>query len=266
MNLEEEQIKAEQQSETMTNELILLLLLAYSLSLKRSRSNIAQVYGQFGDKTPFELTKYNRLQKLTQSIMDDLNEAHKQNKKDIKKGLFDLYKKTYQDIATILGVNATDLSKQEINELIQSKINDLSLNDRLERLRRRSLLSIKQQLIKGIKAGDTFEKLSQRIKQSIDQDARKIRTIARTEAHRLTNQAKIDVANQSLDYRLLKVWDGTLDSRIRPAHRHLDGTTIPIYSNFISMNGGYGPAPGMMRNASDDVNCRCVLRFALAGV
>jgi DNA helicase IV len=197
--------------------------------------------------------------------MDEVNEAHKQNKKDLRNGLSDLYQKVYQDTASILNVNALDIGKKEINEIIQSKISDLSLNDRLERMRRQSLLSIKQQLLKGIKARDTFEQLFKRIKQVIELAARKIRTIARTEAHRLINQAKIDVAKQSFDPRLLKVWDGTLDSRIRPAHKHLDGIAIPIYSNFVSTNGGYGPAPGMMRNASDDVNCRCVLRFALAG-
>lgn len=266
MSLEQEQNQTEQQMETITNELILMLLLAYSLSLKRGRSRLAQIYGQFGVQTPSELMKYNRLQKVTQSITDDLNEAHKQNKEDLRDGLSDIYKKMYQNTADILGVNALDISKQDITAIIQSKINDLSLNDRLERMRRRSLLSIKQQMIKGIKAGDTFEKLSQRIKQSIDQDARKIRTIARVEAHRLTNKAKIDIANQSFDPRLLKVWDGTLDSRIRPAHRHLDGTEIPAYANFSSLNGGYGPAPGMMRNPSDDINCRCTLKFALAGV
>lgn len=265
MSLEEEQIQAEQEAETNLNELILLLLIAYSLSLKRSRSILAQLYGQYGEKTSNELMKYNRLKNLIQTITKDMNEAHKKNQKELKNGLFDIYKQIYQKTASSLNISAIKMSKTEINEILQKQIDNLTLDQRLERMRKRSISEIQKQISKGIKSRNTFEQMSNRLKKTIDQDARKIRSIARIEAHRLLNQARMDVAMQADQQGLTitKIWDGILDSKIRPAHKKLHKTEIPLHANFISANGGVGLAPGMMNNPSDDINCRCSIRLGV---
>lgn len=267
MSLETEQIQAEQEAETMTNDMIFLLLLAYSLSLKRSRSRLAQVYGQFGDRTPQELMKYNRLSKLTKEIIADINDAFRSNKKALIDGLTNIYNHMFERTSKSIH-NPLEATKDEIKQEIQKQIDSLSLSERLEKHRKKFIASIRQQLQKGVKALDTFEKLANRLKQTTEQSAKKIRTIARTESHRLQNAARMKAAQQarSIGFSLMKVWDGTLDNRIRPAHRQLHNTKIPMHANFHSMNGGIGPAPGMMGNPSDDINCRCILRFALAGV
>ena len=48
-----------------------------------------------------------------------------------------------------------------------------------------------------------------------------------------------------------------MDTRTRDAHGYLDGEYADDEGNFSSTAGGYGPAPGMMGNASDNINCRC---------
>ena len=70
-------------------------------------------------------------------------------------------------------------------------------------------------------------------------------------------------ASKNVDMQ--KMWDATLDTRTRPAHRKLDGTVKSMDGLYKSPTGAIGPQPGMMMSPKDDCNCRCSLIYLVDG-
>ena len=84
--------------------------------------------------------------------------------------------------------------------------------------------------------------------------------IARTEGHRITQQATLDVQKKAKEKgaEIMRQWDSTLDKRTRPAHRELDGQLREMNEPFEYM-GHTAMYPGGFGVAKLDINCRCVL-------
>lgn len=84
--------------------------------------------------------------------------------------------------------------------------------------------------------------------------------IARTEGHRITQQATLDVQMKAKENgaEIMRQWDSTLDKRTRPAHRELDGQLREMDQPFEYM-GHTAMYPGGFGVAKLDINCRCVL-------
>lgn len=84
--------------------------------------------------------------------------------------------------------------------------------------------------------------------------------IARTEGHRITQQATLDVQMKAKEKgaEIMRQWDSTLDKRTRPAHRELDGQLREMDQPFEYM-GHTAMYPGGFGVAKLDINCRCVL-------
>ncbi|MEG2651239.1 MAG: phage minor head protein [Eubacterium sp.] len=94
--------------------------------------------------------------------------------------------------------------------------------------------------------------------------------IARTEGHRVQNEAKLDgmYAARDAGADIVKMWDATMDGKTRPDHVILDGQIRELDEPFTA-NGHEAMAPGHFGLASEDVHCRCVMlqraRWALGG-
>ena len=58
----------------------------------------------------------------------------------------------------------------------------------------------------------------------------------------------------------LREWVSSRDNAVRPTHEELDGTTEQPGALFTSESGAQGLGPGMFMVASEDINCRCVVR------
>lgn len=94
--------------------------------------------------------------------------------------------------------------------------------------------------------------------------------IARTEGHRVQNEAKMDslykAKKKGAD--VVKQWDSTLDSSTRDSHVELDGQIRELDKNF-TCSGGSAPYPGGFGNPAEDCNCRCCMfqraRWAVKG-
>lgn len=82
--------------------------------------------------------------------------------------------------------------------------------------------------------------------------------IARTESHRITNEATYNAALKAKDSGadIVKQWDAAMDKRTRPHHARLDGQIREIEEEF-EVNGHRALYPGGFGVASEDINCRC---------
>jgi SPP1 gp7 family putative phage head morphogenesis protein len=84
--------------------------------------------------------------------------------------------------------------------------------------------------------------------------------IARTESHRITNEATFDAQLKAKDSGadIVKQWDAALDKRTRPHHAQLDGQIREIDKPF-EVAGHTALYPGGFGIASEDINCRCAV-------
>lgn len=113
-------------------------------------------------------------------------------------------------------------------------------------------------LSRGIQRGESVNDIANNINDIYGRMTRsRSVAIARTEVARASNFASLEGFAQA--GVTLKEWLSARDANVRDAHEDLDGDVVDIDEAFVSSAGGFGPAPGSMGNAADDVNCRCVL-------
>ncbi|SFJ83094.1 phage putative head morphogenesis protein, SPP1 gp7 family [Thermoflavimicrobium dichotomicum] len=245
------------------------LLKEYRNALKKIRAELAQLYGTF-PLTGAKSLEARRLRNLEIFILNEINRIYRNNQSTLYDSLSEMYNMTGWAIEMEIGGAQMAwgvINPDVIRRAVMAPIDKLTLNDRLERNRRKIIAEIKHQLTQGLIMGNSYEKIAQRIKNVLEQDVRKARVIARTEGHRIRNTGKFDSAKRAaeLGLEMVKVWDATLDHRTRPAHRKLDGKKVGVNENFISPAGGIGPGPGMMNHPKDDIQCRCIFRLEFPG-
>lgn len=253
--IEIQQMMIEQQTEQKTNELEQMLLLIFSLLFLNLTSRLVS-----------------RAVPQWRTLIPVINDEFRKIKKEIPGGLSTIAKGLHAATIRMLqeqGIEITSrLTNKDIEQIIQKRIANLTLHDRIERNRKRFIVQLRDVLIQfqSKKRHETIEDLSQRIRDLVTNQANRMRLILRTEAHRIQNTIIYDLAKKaSLAVPgLKKTWVAVMDSRTRAAHRRLHGTTIPIKGLFKSTAGGYGPAPGLMGNPGDDINCRCRLRISIS--
>lgn len=124
--------------------------------------------------------------------------------------------------------------------------------------------SIRAELSRGISNGSTWFDIAHHIVNGMNSPFKtalynSIR-IARTEGHRIQNQAQWDSVNKAKDKGadIVKQWDATLDKRTRPTHRRLDGQIRELDEPF-EVNGHKAMYPGGFGVAKEDIHCRCCM-------
>jgi uncharacterized protein with gpF-like domain len=91
-------------------------------------------------------------------------------------------------------------------------------------------------------------------------------TVARTETARTVSEGQEIAFDQAADLGVtfLREWVDSQDDAVRPTHRPepegLGGQTRRPGELFTSPSGAQGLGPGMFMVASEDINCRCVVR------
>lgn len=91
-------------------------------------------------------------------------------------------------------------------------------------------------------------------------DYEKLKTLAESEFHRVYNTAVQNTAKQWQTVKnepLRKQWVTMKDDRVRDTHVYIDDMIISINEDFYTFDGDHAPAPGMFKQAKNNVNCRC---------
>lgn len=127
---------------------------------------------------------------------------------------------------------------------------------------------IQNNISRGIAQGSSYADIARNIASGMVGDYTKMRggalgkayTIARTEGHRIMNEATCDAQKKAKEKGadVVKQWDSTLDKRTRPSHRILDGQIREIDEPF-EINGRTAMHPGGFGIAAEDINCRCAI-------
>lgn len=119
--------------------------------------------------------------------------------------------------------------------------------------------AIRAEVSRGISTGSSYADIARIIDQKISGTGLyNSMRIARTEGHRVAEEAKMDAMlkckNTGAD--VVKKWDSTLDGKTRPSHRNVDGQVRELDEPFS--NGLQFPSDPQ-GEAKEVINCRCTM-------
>lgn len=228
------------------------------------------------DKFILELLSRKDTQNLQSIIYQVKYQEH--IKKELQELLKTLHNKNYTTIDEYLKdcyINAHigtlfDLQGQGIPLIIpldqEQIISAVTLNSKLSHPLYNALgynmellkLDVTRELSRGIAQGLSYQEIGRNLKNTTGVDYNKTVRIARTEGHRIQQEATYNaqVKAVGLGADVVKQWDATLDSRTRDSHRKLDGEVVAVNEKFS--NGMLYPSDPN-GTAGEVINCRCCL-------
>ena len=148
---------------------------------------------------------------------------------------------------------------------IDSELSGKFLSDLSNNLMKTTFQDVNKIINKGIQDNLSVSEIYDKIDNSKVFDIARAQKIARTEATKCINAAKLqamDTAQQN-GIVLEKEWLSERDDTVREAHLALDGQRVNVNAEFVVPSGEYSGAKAMgpcdFGIASLDVNCRCTV-------
>ena len=120
--------------------------------------------------------------------------------------------------------------------------------------------TIAAEITRGIASGMLYSDMMRNIKNAGGVPLSRARTIVRTEAGRVQEQATFDAAKgaKAKGADVVKQWSAVLDGKTRDSHRRLDGQIREINEPF-TLGKRKAMHPHDFGVASEDINCRCTM-------
>lgn len=117
---------------------------------------------------------------------------------------------------------------------------------------------INNEIARGISSGLMYGDIARNIKNRAFIDFNKAIRIARTEGHRISQEATYEVQTKAKEAgaSVIREWSSALDNRTRKSHRKLNGQFRDINEAF-EVNGHKVMYPGRFGIPHEDINCRC---------
>ena len=154
------------------------------------------------------------------------------------------------------------------NQVTKALQNDLKLSDGLYSRLGEDMKTLKKnvraEVSRGIANGQSWWAVAEQIANGMNSPFDKAMfnaiRIARTEGHRIANQAQLDTIDKAKKKGadIVKQWDATLDGRTRDEHREADGQIREI-DEYFDVGGEKMKAPGVGGSARNVCNCRCCM-------
>lgn len=118
--------------------------------------------------------------------------------------------------------------------------------------------TISHEISRGIASNMLYPEITGNVSRAAGVPLRRARTIVRTEAGRIQEQATMDAAEKAISKGadLVKQWSAVRDGKTRYTHRRLDGQIREIEEPF-EVGGKEAMQPHGFGIASEDCNCRC---------
>lgn len=171
-----------------------------------------------------------------------------------------LFEMNKQGIPILLPFNPDSVIRASY---LDSKINKhlyKAMGENYERLKEQ----IARQISVGIASGKNYHQIAQAIASGMNSPFKtaysRSKTIVRTEAHRISQQAFMDTCRKATraGAMVVKQWNASGDERVRDEHALLDGVIKPIDEPFI-IGGLKALYPSGFNDPAQDINCRCSL-------
>jgi len=150
------------------------------------------------------------------------------------------------------------IDQRQVIKAVQKTGDDFKLSNKLGVNTKLLKEQVKTELQRGLASDLSYSDIARNITDYGQADMNRSKLIARTEGHRVQNDARIDAMKEAKKRGadIVKQWDSTLDGNTRPHHRELDGQIRELDESF-EVAGMKVDAPGGFGIAAEDCNCRC---------
>ena len=245
-------------------------------------SEIGALYEKYereGQLTYADMQKFDRLKKFTTTMTQHVNTMSKTTQKSISELLSNSYLYSYQWMGWALEketrrkLQYTSLKLDQIKKALDNPVTGLTLAETLEKNRRDIVYRINQTVTQQLAKGVTYKDMAQSLTETFEGDYNKAIRVARTESHRVKEQATLDSVQHanSRGVVMMKKWRNMKDSRVRKTskanHVKMDNVKIPVDDDFDMGKGFKGPAPGNIAGAPHhNINCRCQLVYEIDSI
>lgn len=200
------------------------------------------------------------LKKQIEDIIQKLEDNQYQTVNDYIHDCYDngyvgvMYDLQYQGIPITTPINQNMVVKAIENDTKLSKSLYQSLD--MSKLKK----DIRSELSRGIVTSSGYDVIATNISLRSKINLSNASRIARTEGHRVQNQAALDAMTDAKDEGadIVKQWDSTLDGNTRESHKILDGQ-IRETDDYFEVNGHRSKIPGGFGVPGEDINCRCAV-------
>lgn len=242
----------------------------YADSLKQVEERIAVLMARKDEQNLssiiYQLEYQKALKKQISGILDDLNSNQFNT---ISEYLAHCYENGYigvlydiqgQGVPIVVPIDQELVSKAVTVDTKLSKPLYARLNEDVTVLKGK----IAATLSRGIAQNLSYAEIAKQISAQSNAGMNNAFRIARTEGHRIQEQAAEDARKKAKDEGadIVKKWDAVLDGKTRTNHRLLDGQVREL-DEYFEVAGMKVKRPCAFGIASEDVNCRCtVLQIA----
>lgn len=233
----------------------------YSAALEDIDQRIAAMLGRNDANLPHVIRRIEYQRMIKAQIQAALDKLHANEYETISAYLNDSYTNGFvgtmytlheQDIPIIIPIDQNAAVKAVT---IDSKLKDelyKTLGVDITRLKK----TVAAEITRGIASGLLYTDIARNIKNASGIPFRRARTIVRTEAGRVQEQAAMDAGNKAKQAGadVVKQWSSIRDGKTRPMHRLMDRQVREMDERFS--NGLMFPQePG--GKAAEVINCRC---------
>ena len=235
----------------------------YVEALRDINRRIAQLMGVQNPNLPQVINHREYQQRLKAWIEAILDRLHAKEYESIAEYLDDSYKNGFvgtmytlhhQDAPFLLPIDENVVMKAiTLDSHLKDDLYD-SLGFDLKELRK----TIQSEITRGVATGLMYKDIARNIANASGVPMRRAKTIARTEAGRIQEQATMDAANKAKEKGadLIKQWSAIRDGKTRDNHRYLHGQVREL-DEYFEVEGHQALEPHGFGVASEDCNCRC---------
>lgn len=152
------------------------------------------------------------------------------------------------------------IDETQVLKAVQKTGDDFKLSNKKGISTKELKKQVQSELTRGLATQLSYSDIARNISEYGLADMRRAETIARTEGHRVQNEARYDsmLAAKAKGADIVKQWDSTLDGKTRPEHAKLDGQVREVDEPF-EIAGMEAQFPGGFGTAYMDCNCRCCM-------
>jgi SPP1 gp7 family putative phage head morphogenesis protein len=254
-----------------------MLVSEFKLTLNNIQSEISKHYENYADDSGVlsreEMAKYNRMQKFEQYLNQEVGNLTKKQNIITRQGVIDNFMESYYrfgfmiDTSVLVPLSYGLVTKNKLDAILYNPLDLIKWSDRNLENNKLMVRQVKEELMKGMVQGHSYNKVAKEIKNRINIGANKAIKVVQTEMHRSSSAGQL----ASMEYAkskgviMQKRWVSTLDSKTRDSHQKLDGQTVNVDEDF-KLGSKHASAPSHFGNPKEDINCRCTMMSVVAGI
>lgn len=172
------------------------------------------------------------------------------------------YNGTYYNLENKYDINLGSvlLDDKKLMQLVKTPVAGKNFSTRIHRNVRKLSNMTNQAIMDGLVRGESYQQIAGRIRDLTNMSYNNALRISRTEAGRVGSamnyNATKEIQAKGIDVK--KQWASVLDRRTRTDHAALDNMIVGV-DEYFKVNGVQALHPHGFGDASEDVNCRCII-------